>query len=59
MHELSECKCVMCKHYRCDVLFEHKCEYFPDGTPEEIFNDNRDGKICTKDGKGFEIIDPQ
>ena len=50
---LSECKCVMCKYFIFDFSFEHKCKAFPNGIPDDVFNNNSDDKVC-KDNFKFE-----
>ena len=51
---LSECKCVMCEHFIFDFTFTHKCKAYPNGIPEEIFNDNKDDKNCHSEICNFE-----
>ncbi len=51
---LSECKCVMCEHWLFDFSFKHKCKAYPDGIPDEVFNDNSDDKNCKSDVCNFE-----
>ena len=51
---LSENKCVMCKHFIFDFSFEHKCNAYPKGIPDDIFNDNSEDKNCKSKICNFE-----
>lgn len=45
---LKEVKCLLCKYLLEEpiVTWEHRCEAYPDGIPNDIFNDNRNNKNC-------------
>ena len=43
----------MCKYFIFDFSFEHKCKAFPNGIPDDVFNNNSDDKVC-KDNFKFE-----
>lgn len=45
---LKECKCLLCKNYIYDRnnYFEHKCNAYPKGIPDEIFNEDCSHTDC-------------
>ena len=48
---LKENKCALCKHFIFDRTWIRKCKAYPNGIPDDIFDDNsvnKDGKsqIC-------------
>lgn len=53
---LKERKCLMCKHLMIDrpISWEHKCKAYPDGIPEDIYNDDSNNKNCNNDMFSFE-----
>lgn len=51
---LRENKCLMCKYFIFDFSFEHKCKAYPNGIPENIFNEDSSHKDCKHNEYHFE-----
>lgn len=55
---LSEFKCLMCEHWIFDFSFERKCKAYPNGIPDNVFNDNSENKDCKVEGFSFSFKKP-
>ena len=52
---LSETKCLVCKNFKINSgLGEYKCKAYPDGIPNDIFEDNSNNKNCKSNICSFE-----
>lgn len=53
---LAERKCLMCKHLLTNCkLWEHKCAAYPEGIPDDVYNDDNTPKDCKNDKYSFEF----
>lgn len=45
---LKEIKCLMCENFDFSVsnCFNHICRIYPNGIPDDVFEDNSDNKVC-------------
>lgn len=52
---LKEVKCLFCKHFDFykSNCFNHICQAYPNGIPDEVFQDNSDDKDCKVKGFSF------
>ena len=51
---LKENKCAMCKHFILDRTWIRKCKAYPNGIPDDIFDDNSVNKDCKSQICNFE-----
>lgn len=51
---LKENKCALCKHFMFDGSWIRKCKAYPNGIPDDIFNDNSVSKDCKSQICNFE-----